>query len=106
MRYYGEIGYSVGEVETEPGVFQNDVKTAKVTGNIIKARYSYGASSYETTNKNVHFLNRFSILPPESIIKHLDSLVYIVYRDIKWAIRSFTLEDKRLIIEVGEVYNE
>lgn len=102
-KYYGKIGFAE-TVETEPGVWQEQIIERDYYGDLIRNNRRYDNSQY--LNDNVNINNQFSVLADEYANSHIGSMRYLWYMGQKWKINSASIEYPRITLEVGGLYNE
>ena len=101
-KFYGKIGYS-HTVETTPGVWTEDIIEKDHYGDIIKNVRKW--ESTENVNKNLVLNNRVSIVTDSFSINNTQNMKYIILLGSKWEIKSVEIDNPRLILSIGGVYN-
>lgn len=104
MKFYGPVGY-IKNVETLPGVWKPEVTERNYYGDILTNGRRWEASS-DQQNDNLRITNKFSILADPYAYQNFHDIKYIVFMGVKWKVREITIENRRLIMSVGEEYNE
>lgn len=101
MRFSGKIGISRGSVETDPGVFQDDIDEVEVIGEIrsIGGRWS-NMNSNEPRLRHV-----LSIIIPEKSTVDINEVVYIWWMDRKWSVVAIEYKLPRVELSLGGLYN-
>lgn len=104
MKFSGIIGFWSDDVETAPGVYQPQIVERKYTGDIItnSRRFDDENRQYRTFNIS----NRISILADLYSRNNWPSIRYVVWNGIKWRVERVDVNYPRLILDLGDVYNE
>lgn len=104
MRYYGKVGY-VTTVETRPGVWEDsEVVERPYYGEVL--RYSRRWQGTDQLNDNLTISNQISILADPYAYDHFSDIKYIYWMNVKWKVPTIEVNYPRLILTLGEVYNE
>ncbi len=103
-KFYGEIGYSTGQVETEPGVWSNNIVKRNYYGDVIKNIIKEQSGEY--LNSNVILNNRISIIADPFAYENFHAMKYIKWMGSLWKIVNIEVQRPRLILTIGGVYNE
>lgn len=104
MRYYGKVGY-VTTVETRPGVWEDsEVVERPYYGEVL--RYSRRWQGTDQLNDNLTISNQISILADPYAYEHFSDIKYIYWMNVKWKVPTIEVNYPRLILTLGEVYNE
>lgn len=102
-KYYGMIGYAVDTVETERGVWDDDIEEKEAVGDILSNSRSLENSG--DINDNINIANKISIVADPYAINNFHSMRYATYMGVKWKIKSVEDKRPRLILTLGGVYN-
>lgn len=104
MRYYGKVGY-VTTVETRPGVWEDsEIVERPYYGEVL--RYSRRWQGTDQLNDNLTISNQISILADPYAYEHFSDIKYIYWMNVKWKVPTIEVNYPRLILTLGEVYNE
>ena len=87
-KYAGRVGFSIQE-KTKPGVVQERIIERPYKGDVVT---------------NVQ--NQISILADLFAYQNLQYIRYVTYLGSKWKVRSVDIQRPRLILSIGDVYNE
>lgn len=104
MKFHGAVGYAIN-VERIPGVWKPEIVERAYYGDILTNGRRWEASS-DQQNDNLRITNKFSILADPYAYEHFHDIKYIVFMGVKWKVREITIDGRRLIMSVGEEYNE
>ena len=101
-KFYGEIGYAK-IVETEPGVWEEQIVKRNYYGDIIRNTRSLQAS--DNVNDNINISNEISIVADPYANENFHSMRYVHFMGAKWKITSVEVKYPRLILSIGGLYN-
>lgn len=101
-RFYGEIGYGEA-VESEPGIWIDDIVEVKYYGDVIKniRRLEDGTG----LNKDLTVNNSISILADAYANEHFHSIRYIRWAGALWTVSAVDVQSPRLVLQLGGLYN-
>ncbi len=106
MKYSGNAGFRITDVEVEPDVFEPKVVVKKVRGDVITSKYHRDQNGDKSTIDNIRITNQVSLVADQFFMQHISNLQYLEYQGIKWKVESFTIRPPRVILDLGGVYNE
>ena len=106
MKYSGNAGFRITDVEVEPDVFEPQVVVKKVRGDVVTSRYHHDQNGDKSTIDNIRITNQISLVADQFFMKHISNLLYLEYQGVKWKVESFTIRTPRVILDLGGVYNE
>lgn len=101
-KFYGEIGY-VETIETEPGVWVENIIKRNYYGDLIRNTRSLVSSG--NVNDNINISNEISILADPYANEHFHSMRYVELMGAKWKITNVEVKYPRLILMIGGLYN-
>lgn len=101
-KFYGEIGY-VETIETEPGVWVENIIKRNYYGDLIRNTRSLVSSG--NVNDNINISNEISILADPYANEHFHSMRYVEFMGAKWKITNVEVKYPRLILTIGGLYN-
>jgi len=102
-KFYGNIGYQV-QVETRPGVWQEQITLRAYFGDVL--RITSKMRDGKNLNDDLSIDNRISIVADAFAYQNFSSMRYIEWMGSLWKITSVEVQRPRLILTVGGVYNE
>lgn len=102
-KFYGIIGYAES-VETKPGVWDKQVTEKDYYGDLIRNTRKFQNS--ENLNDNICIANEISIVADPFAIQNFHSMLYVEYMGVKWKISNVEVVYPRLLLTIGEVYND
>ncbi|GHU55256.1 hypothetical protein FACS1894132_11090 [Clostridia bacterium] len=102
-KFYGEIGYTE-MVETTLGVWQEQIIVRQYFGDVIKnvSKVRDG----KNLNDDITIDNRLSIIADPFAYEKFHSMRYIKWLGTFWKITNVEVQQPRLILTIGGVYNE
>ena len=103
-RFYGKIGYAI-PVQTKAGVWEDVITERECSGNIVRNTSRWTQSS-DSTNDNLNIDNQISIIADPFVCQNVRTMKYIEFMGSKWKISRFEFSNRRLILTVGDIYNE
>lgn len=101
-RFCGIIGY-VLTVETEPGIYEEQVIENEYFGDVI--RNSRRLQTTTKVNDDINISNQISIIADPFANNNFHAMKYVEYMGAKWKITDVEVQYPRLILTVGGVYN-
>ena len=102
-RFHGVIGFTE-QAEVSPGVWEHSVVEKRMYyGDILRNKRVFAASS-SSTNDNVQIANQLSVVSDNYMRHHLNSIRFAVVDDIPWQITNVEIDEKRIVLTLGEVY--
>lgn len=104
MKYAGKIGFAE-MVETEPGVWEEQIIEKEARGEIIRNTRQYQMT--QEVNDNLNISNSFSIISNPYFYDNMVRMKYLWFRKDKWKITNVDASTyPRLTLEVGGLYND
>ena len=107
MKYFGNAGFRLKDVEVEPDVYEPQLVVKRVRGNVISSRYRRDQNGDKSTIDNIRITNQISLVADQFFMKRISNLLYMEYQGAKWKVESFDVSRApRVIVYLGGVYNE
>lgn len=105
MKFYGTVGFWVGEEEDEnrPGVWESVIEERTYMGDVIRNTRRFQSSDKQ--NDDLTVSNQISILSDLYAQQNWNSIRYVDWNGVKWKVTSVELSYPRLILDIGGVYN-
>lgn len=104
-KFYGPIGYAEGgTVETKPGVWTPVIIERNYSGDVV--RNTSKIRDGEHLNDNLIIDNKLSIVADPYAYEHFYSIRYVKWMGVKWKVSLVDVQYPRLILTMGEVFNE
>ena len=101
-KFYGKIGYGISG-ETDPGVFELQLKERSYYGEVLAKSWKY--DSTDNTNDDINVANRISIVADEFAYENSYAMRYVEWMGARWKINKIEVLPPRLILTIGGVYN-
>jgi len=102
-KFHGTVGFAEMK-ETAPGVWTEQITERTYFGDIQRAQSrSRGGQSL---NNNIVNDNRISIVADPYANEKYPAIRYVIYLGTKWQVNSVEANRPRLLLVLGEVYNE
>ena len=101
-KFYGKIGYAV-TIETEPGVWVDQIAERSYYGDVIRNVRKLQTS--DQVNDDINISNEISIVADPFAYQNFHSMRYVEYMGTRWKVQSIEVSYPRLILSVGGVYN-
>lgn len=101
-KYYGKIGY-VETVETEPGLWEENVTVRPYYGDVIRNIRKLQTNG---VNDDVNISNQISIVADPYAVQNFHSIRYAELNGVKWKVTDVDVQYPRLTLSLGGVYNE
>ena len=102
-KWYGKIGYAE-TVETEPGVRDEKITERAYYGDTFRNTRLLQQNS-DGTNDNINIANQISIVADPYAHDHIYTMRYIEFQNAKWKVTNVEVQEHRLILTVGGLYN-
>lgn len=101
-KWFGKIGYAE-TVETEPGIWEEQITEREYFGDIISDRWKRQNSG--DINDNINLANVISIIADPFAYDNCSKIIYAEYLGSKWKISDIDPQRPRLLLTLGGVYN-
>ena len=101
-KYCGKIGFAT-TVESVPGNWTEQITERTYYGDLI--RNSRKLQSSGNQNDNIVISNEISIVADPFVKENFHAIRYAEYMGTKWKVSSVDVQDPRLVLGLGEVYN-
>lgn len=102
-KFFGPIGFSI-TTETAPGVWEESIVEKKYYGDILQ--FSTRWENGDKLNDNLNISNKISIISDLFANNNCGSMRYIEFMGTKWKISNVEVQYPRLILTLGDQYNE
>ena len=101
-KWYGVIGYAE-DVETEPGIWEEQITERSYYGDSIRNTRMLQNSG--SVNDNVNVGNQISIVADPYANQNFHLMRYEEFMGTKWKITNVEVQYPRLILTIGGVWN-
>lgn len=102
-KFYVRIGFSIGNVETAPGVWGEKIEERRYYAEVTRNTRKW--ESAQTLNDNINISNIMSIISDPYTTDHLHLIRYVEFRGALWEVSTIEERYPRLILTLGGVYN-
>ena len=101
-KYFGKIGYAE-QVETAPGVWEEQITERQYYGDVVRNIRKLKSSG--DINDNINVSMEISIVADPYAIQNFHAMRYVEFMGSLWKITSVEVNYPRLILSIGGVYN-
>lgn len=101
-KWFGKIGYAE-TVETEPGIWEEQITERPYYGDVTSNRWKRQNSG--EVNDNINLANVISIVADPFAYQNCSKIVYVEYMGTNWKVSDIDPQFPRLILTMGGVYN-
>lgn len=102
-KFSGKIGYLKTE-EIRPGIWEPQITEKSYVGDIINSNVRFQSSG--NLNDNITISNKISIIADSFAKDNLNYIAFVEYMGVRWKISNIEVNYPRLILTMGEVYND
>lgn len=102
-KFFGSIGYAKTE-QTSPGVWEEKIIEREYFGDLT--RNTRRLQSSESINDNIVVANEISIISDPFANQNFHAMRYVEFMGTKWKISNVEVQYPRLILTLGDQYNE
>ena len=102
-KFCGLIGYALN-VETEPGIYEEQITENMYFGDVI--RNSRRLQERSKINDDINISNQISIIADPFANNNFHTMRYVVFMGAKWKITDVEVQYPRLLLTIGGLYNE
>lgn len=105
-KFHGIIGY-VETVETEPGIWEEQIVERPYYGDLVNQYVKHEPSG--EINDNINISNSISVIADPYATEHFLAMTYVKFQLPRlggvWKISSAEVDYPRIVLSVGGVYN-
>lgn len=104
-KFYGEVGYNTGTVETPPdsGVWVDVITEIPYFGDV--GRNTRQLREGESVNDDIAVTNSISIVADAYAYENIFAMRYIRWMGTLWIISDVDVQSPRLLLRLGGVYH-
>lgn len=102
-RWAGKVGFETS-VETEPGIWEEQINERKYYGDLN--RNARRLESSGSINDNVNISNEISFLADPYAKENFHAIRYVEFMGTKWKVSNIDVQFPRLILSLGGIYND
>lgn len=103
MKFYGNVGFWVGDKEVKPSVYKPVIIEKPYSGNVSWNNRHFQTS--QNQNDDIRLNNQISILADLYSQENFSSIRYVVWNGVKWKVTNVEVNYPRLVLTIGGVYN-
>lgn len=101
-RWAGKVGFETS-VETEPGVWEEQINERKYYGDLNRNVRRLESSG--NINDNVNISNEISFVADPYAKENFHAIRYVEFMGTKWKVSNIDVQFPRLILSLGGIYN-
>ena len=101
-KFHGVVGFAE-RVETEPGVWVEQITERTYFGDVLQNTAKYQVS--DSVNDNINIDNRISIVADPYANQNFHHMRYVEFMGTKWKTTNVDVQYPRLILSIGGEYN-
>lgn len=101
-KFYGVVGYGES-VETQPGVFVDNIVEYNYYGDVIDNTRQLKEG--DSLNDDISVQNSISIVADAYANEHFFAIRYIKWAGALWIVTDVKVQSPRLLLRLGGVYN-
>lgn len=102
-RFYGEIGYARGPVETSPGVYEEVIEERSYYGDVN--RVSRKLDAPDSVNGELSVNHQISIVADAYALAHFFGIRYVRWAGTCWLVSTVEVTRPRLVLYIGSEYH-
>ena len=102
-KFFGPVGFSIGDVETESGIYKPRIVEKNYYGDIV--RHTRKWDSGYSVNDDLNVTNQISIVADDFAFENCSGIKYVQWMKAKWKVLSFEPEFPRIVLNLGGVWN-
>ena len=102
-KFFGKIGYAKTK-QTSPGVWEEEITEREYFGDLT--RNTRRLQSSGNLNDNIVVANEISIVADPFANQNFHAMRYVEFMGTKWKISNVEVQYPRLILTLGDQYNE
>lgn len=102
-KFFGKIGYAETK-QTSPGVWEEEITEREYFGDIT--RNTRRLQSSGNLNDSIVVANEISIVADPFANQNFHAMRYVEFMGTKWKISNVEVQYPRLILTLGDQYNE
>lgn len=102
-KWSGKIGFAE-TVLGDDDVSRTTIVEKKYRGDVLQDTRKWDDS--EKINGDITINNRISVVARDYMLTHLQYMRYVTWQGAKWRISNISVAFPRVILSIGELYNE
>ena len=101
-KWFGKIGFA-NTIETSPGIWEEQITTHEYFGDVY--RNTRRLQTTDQVNDDINISNEISILADPFANENFHSMRYAEFMGTPWKITNVEVQQPRLILTLGGLYN-
>lgn len=102
-KWFGKIGFAE-TCETATDVWGSNITEKEYSGDVVKSRYRIQSTG--NLNDDVIVVNEISIVADSFANKNFRYMKWIEFMGVNWKITNVDVQYPRLILTIGDIYND
>lgn len=102
-KFRGAVGFSVGSVETKPGVWDEEIVEHIYRGDVV--RNTRQLREGDKVNDDLSVGNSISIVADAYAREHFFAMRYVKWAGTLWKVDDVEVQSPRLLLRLGGVHN-
>jgi hypothetical protein len=102
-KFYGKIGFSAGNTEVSPGVWEDTIVERLYIGDVTRNAMKFREA--DKINNDFTVNNSISIVADAYANQNISAMRYVVWMGTRWVISDVDVLSPRLTLRLGGVYN-
>lgn len=102
MKFHGKVGFWMDDIEVSPGVYRPSIVERNYYGDITRNGRRW--QSEDRANDSLKIENSILILSDLFARKHIASIRYVLWNDVKLKVTNVTINYPRITLEIGGFY--
>jgi hypothetical protein len=103
MKWHDVVGFVGVTVETDPGVYENQMIERYYYGDVIRDTRSLTGD--DKVNNDISVANSFRIVADAYAGEHIFAMRYLRWQGVLWAVESVEVQHPRLLVRLGGKYD-
>lgn len=102
-KWSGKIGYAITK-QTDPGVWEEEIIEKCARGDSLMNHGTIDNSG--TINPKISLSNKISVVADPFALSNCSYIRYVTYMGTKWKVKNAEISRPRLILTLGEEYED
>lgn len=104
MKFAGEVGFWLTDVEVKPGIYTEQMIERHYTGDVTRAYHKWNERDNSTTD-DLRLNNQISIVGDIFALENWGSIKYVLWNGVYWEVNTIGINPPRLVLEIGGVWS-
>lgn len=102
-RFFGEVGFSEGTVETEPGIWEERIVETQLFGEVVQ--HVTQIRNGDVINSDISVSSSIRVVADAYANDHISAVRYVKWAGTRWEVTEVVPQSPRLLLRLGGVYN-